>query len=551
MATRQPRASSGSHNTKSCHLLDTPVQINDSLTYCTSHNSNKRPRTAEDASEHTADYFEAIRQVKDEDDFSIGLSLQEQTQSQHQQDSHLDQLQLELQFQQRYQSQFHQLPQYDDCLPDGSELIPSLPPEVRQGEEQFPYPFLTYHTLQQPSPSELVSVSSTSLSPSFSSPGYYETATTATPADISSPQVIFHSTAATATAELHIQSLPLPAQAALPLPSPPQQPEIPQQPIDQSKPHLRPAMTTTTEEAAAALSKSSSEATSEWARRVNEFYSSCTSTSSSSSSAHAGMPPPPLPLSMLRIGGYTLEEAGVTLPEDLSPAERDRRLCLLAQELHYEVRHPPVLPPSRVPELPEKTPPSPLPRVQPGMNQAQRDAITHEVARLAAAQRKADQERNNLAAKKSRLLRLECLDNTRLQLNAKAAECAWLRLQIVALLGVPLPRRPSEAWGGSDFVYQTPERRWEADEEGEVDVEGVVPTRIKRAITEEIRARVEAHREALEEEHKRRTTASRSLRRSEAQAQARAAEVQADEEEDHRQWQYQQQLLRRRNRDSL
>ena len=261
-------------------------------------------------------------------------------------------------------------------------------------------------------------------------------------------------------------------------------------------------------------------------------------------------PPPPAPtLNSMLVGGFALEEAGIKLPADLDPKERQRRLCLLAQELHYEALHPPILPPSQVPDLPEKPPPMLLPSLNPGMSLEERQFVTSEIRRVGVAQKALDKERNNMAAKKSRMLRLESLENTRLQLNAKAAECAWLRLQMVALSGHALGRNPSEAWGGFDYVYRRRKRKRNAppttkdeqgrevqlvlgnevvedavgegeEEEEEEEVEdvevyaesGVVPRRIKLGITEEVRARVEAHKMGLEEVQKRKTSESRTTR---------------------------------------
>lgn len=274
------------------------------------------------------------------------------------------------------------------------------------------------------------------------------------------------------------------------------------------------------------------------------------SASSSTASAATNYTFPPAH-TVLRFGGYTLEEAGIVLPEGLSAEERARRMQLLAAELHHEALHPPVLPPSRVPDLPDKPPPARIPEIPPGLTPEEREAIEAEICAIMADQKKSDQGRNNLAAKKSRLLRIESLDNTRLQLHAKAAECAWLRLRMIALMGERAlgdggadngRLLPSAAWGGSDYVYRKLKRKIsltaevggrrgaslltdddddddvairvgneaavveeEEEEEEEVvdvDVEGVVPNRVKDAITEEVRARVEAHRERVNEQKK-------------------------------------------------
>ncbi|ATY60223.1 hypothetical protein A9K55_005964 [Cordyceps militaris] len=475
MALRPP--SSGKHSSAPHYLPATPLQNND-----TSINvHNKRLRLVQ---EENTGYLD-IGSLGSSSDGAFAVDAQIQH-NQVQQQSDWEQLGLQL----HLQPQFPQPEQYDDSLADENKLLSSFAHDLPQGDEQFATTFLAFDQLHQQQPEQMPT--SPTLQHDFSSAVFYNPL--GTHPDIPSPRGAFQYPA-------HETYLPPPPPAHTVLA--PQQVLL-QEPVYTEKPCPRPAMTSTTAVAAAALSKSSSEATS--------AYVSAIASATSASAAQALRQRPPS-LGMLRIGGYTLSEAGIQLPDDLCPEEVTRRLCLLAEELHYESTHPPVLPPSQVADLPEKPPPPVLPRVQPGMTQAQRDAIAQEVLRVSVAQRKADQERNNLAAKKSRLLRLECLDNTRLQLNAKSAECAWLRLQMVALSGKPLARRPSEAWGGSDFVYQPRE---------EDDVEGVVPTRVKVAITEEVRARVEAHREAVDEEHKRKTNASRTQRRSEAQAKAQA-----------------------------
>ncbi|KAJ6789925.1 hypothetical protein PWT90_07957 [Aphanocladium album] len=333
------------------------------------------------------------------------------------------------------------------------------------------------------------------------------------------------------TPPLHRRTV-LPRQPSQPAATLAPRPSVPQK---TSPRPVRPTMTTAT--AAAALSKTSSSSASSVS-----FPASSSSFSAAAASTTYTLPPH----AMLRFGGYTLEEAGITLPANLSTDERARRMHLLALELHYEAVHPPVLPPSQVPDLPEKPPPVPLPVLRDDMPDEEREATEAEIRDLLAEQKKLDQERNNLAAKKSRLLRLECLDNTRLQLNAKAAECAWLRLQLVALTGWPSGRLlPSAAWGGSEYVYrakpggpslragdstgegeeaeylvlEADETEAEADEE--MDREGVVPRKVKEGITEEVRARVEAHKERLGEEQKKKTSVTRT-QRNQAKAEAKA-----------------------------
>ncbi|XWW95095.1 hypothetical protein V2A60_003046 [Cordyceps javanica] len=493
----------------------TPVQTNDTSV----HTNTQKPYLID----NDTDYLEIIQQTPPYE-ASFGTETQIEY-SVGEQRPDWEQLQSQLQLQQ-FQQQFQQpqqFKQYEEGFPAGETFTHQFLEDLPQEGEQFTSPFVTNHQLyfQQPEHASVSQTPPSNVSPvDFNEIPY-------TPLAISNPQPFLNYPIS--------MSFPPPR---TPLPSSASSPELYQQPaIQQSvcthRTAPRPAMTSTTATAAAVFSKSSSAA----------------------AAAFASGGSLELSLGMLRIGGYTLEEAGVKLPEHIDSEERQRRLLLLAQELHYEATHPPVLPPSQVPDLPDKPPPLVMPRVQPGMSPAQRDAVAAEVAVRAKEQRKNDQVRNNLAAKKSRLLRIECLKNTRLQLNAKAAECAWLRLQIVALSGEALPHRPSEAWGGSGFVYRNKRKRapledaaaeleavaaeleaeWgtgagpddEEEEEQAPDVEGVVPKRIKLAITEEVRARVMAHKGVLTEQKKGKTRSP--VRRS--QGPAKAAEERASVDE--------------------
>lgn len=288
------------------------------------------------------------------------------------------------------------------------------------------------------------------------------------------------------------------------------------------------------------------------------WTSSAAASSSTAAAGHqaAGGPAGPTVTSFLRLGGYTLKEAGITIPDGLDDEEKSRRMALIARELYYEETHPPVLPPSKVPDLPDKPPPVEAPKVEAHMTPAEKQAVEDEIRLIAAMNKKADQERNNAAAKKSRALRIESLENTRKQLNAKAAECAWLRLQIVAMTGrADLKRPPSEAWGGFDYAYDDGDpgpstarrvRRKatssvslaegsggsagdtvlgagdpglvdDAGEEGNseprADVEeveeGVVPLCVKRGMTAEMQARVKKYEERMDDRRKERDSAKR------------------------------------------
>ncbi|OAA39828.1 hypothetical protein BBO_06354 [Beauveria brongniartii RCEF 3172] len=523
-------------------------------------NASKRPRLVDNIA---AEYLQYHAQQQQQSFYEHGGSTVE-AQLQHHQDQLLQQpdwaaLQLQLDAppqQQEEQDQFQQLQQLrhsqhsEDILADGAGFLPfySYLPELAPEQVQFISPHLNHQPLRHPEQQ---------LTPHLNHQQHLhhpeQQLSPPSPALAFDPSLTFlhgplpmSSVVALPPGAFQQQQQQHPPAVLMPPPPPPPPTTTTTKP-HANTPRPRALMTSTSATAAAALSSSSASAALAYA---------------SSSSATGGPS-----ACTLRIGGYTLEEAGIKLPHGLSDAERRRRLRIIAEELHHEATHPPVLPPSQVPDLPEKPPPVPLPRITADMTQAQREATNAEILRLSHAQKKADQSRNNLAAKKSRMLRLECLDNTRLQLDAKSAECIWLRVQIVALSGEPLPRRPSEAWGGFDYVYRARKRRRrrlltllededgapggatpapppprikveekeegdegedeEDEDEEEPDVEGIVPRRVKEAITEEVRARVEAHREAVEEDSRRKTSASRSAKKSEAAAKAEAAKAEA------------------------
>lgn len=548
-----PRSrSSASHRTAALHLpIATPLPPTTTTTPTNDSSSpganNKRPLTAEDDD----DFFETGQRASpSERGFPIEAQIHQgsygQPQQQQQQDQDWSLIDFELGAQQLQAGQ--QLDsQYGGCqhgtgvLPfDPSAVHDLLPPreELQEGQ-QFDLGLLTSFIQHHQQPLQELAPASQVLQydPSTAFYGVHLPTSSSTSNDRAALQ------------QPSQQLFPTPPhpppprpQTAVPVPKPRRQLPPVRQSVPTNRHRSRPVMTST----AAAAGPSTPIATS---------FAAAAAASSSSSSAYPPRQQPPPSLNSMRVGGFALEEAGIRLPADLAPEERQRRLCLLAQELHHEALHPPVLPPSQVPELPEKAPPMLLPRLAPGMSPEQQHFVNSEIRRLGAAQKQLDKERNNLAAKKSRMLRLESLENTRLQLNAKAAECAWLRLQVVALSGLALGRSPSEAWGGSDFVYPRRTRRrnapppttrdeqgrevplvlgdevlgedgeddddgCEGEEQEEDDVEdvevyaesGVVPRRIKLGITEEVRARVEAHRTGLEEVQKRKTSEHRTAR---------------------------------------
>lgn len=298
----------------------------------------------------------------------------------------------------------------------------------------------------------------------------------------------------------------------------------------------------TSNAAAAALSKPSPMSSSGYTLRQPSTDGGSRRKGSSGSSSRRPASPPRY--EMMRLGGFTLEEACITLPADLDPQERNRRLDLIAGEVIYEEEHPPVLPPTKVQDLPDKKPPCEMPKLRSDMPRALYDDTEAEIRRLSEVNKRADQERNNMAAKKSRLLRVEALENMRLLLNAKAAECFWLRLQLVALTGGTEGGRrlPSVAWGGFDYVYtdgiggiKTGNGEDEAAAAAAAvgfggvgghdgagagtgdrdDSAGIVPLPVKMAITAEMHARVNRHSQKLEDQRKARESSKRAIRTQE------------------------------------
>ncbi|KAJ4165302.1 hypothetical protein LMH87_006939 [Akanthomyces muscarius] len=543
-----PRAgSSANHNTTALHLpIATPLQPTTTTATTTndfsSPSTNKRPLTVEDDGE----FFEnGQRASPSERGFPIEAQIHHDSYGQPQQqdqDWSLIDFQLgaqQLQEIQSFDSQYDNFQDGTGPLPfDPSAVHDLLPPreELQEGQ-QFDLgllsTFIQHHQQQQ---QELAPVSQTlQYDPDTAFYGVHLP---------TSPSVAHHQSV-----------LQQPAQQLFPTPPPPPPPRplttvTPPQPRQQLSPVRQSVYTN--RHCSWPVMASTAAATTASVPVVTSFAAAAAASSSSAYPLRQQHPPPPAPapsLNSMRVGGFALEEAGIKLPEDLGPEERQRRLCLLAQELHYEALHPPILPSSQVPDLPEKPPPMLLPSLNPGMSPEERQFVTSEIRRVGAAQKALDKERNNMAAKKSRMLRLESLENTRLQLNAKAAECAWLRLQMVALSGHALGRNPSEAWGGFDYVYRRRKRKRNAppttrdeqgrevqlvlgnevvedavgegeEEEEEEEVEdaevyaesGVVPRRIKLGITEEVRARVEAHKMGFEEVQKRKTSESRTAR---------------------------------------
>ncbi|KAM0249845.1 hypothetical protein ACHAQJ_008883 [Trichoderma viride] len=137
----------------------------------------------------------------------------------------------------------------------------------------------------------------------------------------------------------------------------------------------------------------------------------------------------------LRMGSCSLDEMLLSLPHDLASAEHVRRKDGLRYEIDFQERNPPTLPPSKVKDLPPKPLIPDFLKFPDGISDHERLEIESRNNKIAAEHQKIDRQRNNQAAKKSRQARLEALNNTRVLLNEKTAECAWFRMKVLALGG--------------------------------------------------------------------------------------------------------------------
>ncbi|KAL6808068.1 hypothetical protein GGI42DRAFT_366576 [Trichoderma sp. SZMC 28013] len=141
------------------------------------------------------------------------------------------------------------------------------------------------------------------------------------------------------------------------------------------------------------------------------------------------------PSPSLRVGSCSLDEMLLSIPQGLASAEYTRRKDALQHEITFQERNPPILPPSQVQDLPPKPFIADFLKFPDGISDPERLQIETRNNEIAAEHQKIDRQRNNQAAKKSRQARLEALNNTRVLLNEKTAECAWFRMKVLALGG--------------------------------------------------------------------------------------------------------------------
>ncbi|KAK7422242.1 hypothetical protein QQX98_001765 [Neonectria punicea] len=181
------------------------------------------------------------------------------------------------------------------------------------------------------------------------------------------------------------------------------------------------------------------------------------------------------------VGGFPAEAASLVIPGNLTPNEFHRRANEMERELAYQRANPPALPKSDIPELPEKPPSEPWRRFPNNVTPEQRRAIEAENNRIATTNQRIERERNNQAAKKSRMKRLEALERTRRILNDRSAECDWWRLKAMSL-------------GASVSEWDN------------------LPDEIKMNMVDEIKDRVQAMDSLLEEDKRDQETRRRTAR---------------------------------------
>ncbi|PHH58548.1 hypothetical protein CDD82_2901 [Ophiocordyceps australis] len=116
-------------------------------------------------------------------------------------------------------------------------------------------------------------------------------------------------------------------------------------------------------------------------------------------------------LAAIRIAGHSVRDLVPSFQTTgMGPDDMARRHLAVMHELRHQQENPPVLPPSRVADLPPK---QDIPDFIPLPDQVDdktRSSIQDHNNRVSAISQRIDRERNNMAAKKSRALRIESRD---------------------------------------------------------------------------------------------------------------------------------------------
>lgn len=137
----------------------------------------------------------------------------------------------------------------------------------------------------------------------------------------------------------------------------------------------------------------------------------------------------------LRADDYPLEDVNLGFPGNLTPNEMARRKAAFREEREFQKKYPPMLPKSALDDLSPKEVLEDFHQIPENCTEELRVWIEERNNQLAAAHLKLDRARNNDAAKKSRATRVEALDNAKMMLYQKTAECAWFRAKIISMGG--------------------------------------------------------------------------------------------------------------------
>ncbi|KAM4064687.1 hypothetical protein HRG_004949 [Hirsutella rhossiliensis] len=121
---------------------------------------------------------------------------------------------------------------------------------------------------------------------------------------------------------------------------------------------------------------------------------------------------PPFPVQKrteppILVASHSLLELGLDIPPQLGNEEVVRRKGAIWDELKYQSDNIPSLPPSKVPDLPPKEELPAFVEIPAGLDADSRAVLEEENNRIAKLAQDIDRERNNMAAKKSRSLRVE------------------------------------------------------------------------------------------------------------------------------------------------
>ncbi|EQK98328.1 hypothetical protein G6O67_000288 [Ophiocordyceps sinensis] len=132
------------------------------------------------------------------------------------------------------------------------------------------------------------------------------------------------------------------------------------------------------------------------------------------------------------IAGHSLLELGLEIPSVMGNDEAARRKRAILDELRYQRDNPPTLPPSKVRDLPPKEELPPYIEIPAGLDPESQRLIEAENNRIASLAQTIDRKRNNMAAKKSRELRVEGLNGYRKLYLETTAKHFYHRLVDVA-----------------------------------------------------------------------------------------------------------------------